>query len=384
MTKDQIDQLNKQQQQSIRAIEDNTPFELFGAPISPDRTRRDKSPKIILAEKRDGYMKRDTVIKQQVVDDVKVLPFVSSTKGYNAKSYVYLSPAGAGITVYVIDSGLDSLHNEFQGVNIQKWIFVLGSDHTYSDDPRSYHGTCMASLVTGKVSGASKKVELIPVKLAPDKASFLNALSEVVTDVKEKKDAGIEVRGYTVVNISGGFKPASTCGPTRDELEVYLKTLTETYEAVVVVAGRHDFKNPVVQPEIDTWPAAFSRTTNIITVGAVEVTDAQDNGRLYPWSAAPLWPEGRVAVTVNAPGRGKCAVGNQERRIRSGTSFSAGMMSGLVAYVLSTEDGDNMRGDDSNIPNAMRDHLVHQSYPRFGAGIRGDEAVSNGLDGDNY
>ena len=72
LTKDLIDQLNKQQQQSIRAIEDNTPFELFGAPISPVRTRRDKSPKILLAEERDRYIKRDTVTKQ-VVDDVKVL-----------------------------------------------------------------------------------------------------------------------------------------------------------------------------------------------------------------------------------------------------------------------------------------------------------------------
>ena len=156
----------------------------------------------------------------------------------------------------MIDSGLDNSHNEFQGVNIQKWIFALDSDPTCSDDPRSYHGTCMASLVTGKESGVSKKVELIPVKLALNKAS-LNASSKVVTDVREKKDAGIEVRGYTVVRISGGFKPASTSRPTGDELEGYLKTLTVTYEVVVVVAGGHGFKNPVVQPEIDTWLPHF-------------------------------------------------------------------------------------------------------------------------------
>ena len=377
LTEDQIEQLKKEQTQSIRAIEPNTPLEPSDVPISPNLMRRDKYSRVLLAKERDRYDKRENVIKQLGGEDVPELRFISSKKEKkrNARSYVYLPPAGAGSTVYLIDGGVNVLHGEFKDVNIPQWIFALHSDHTYSEGPPS-HGTCMASLITGNLYGVSKKVELIPVKVAWLKASFLDAVAKVVQDVKEKAEAGIEVRGRTVVNISNEFIPLAN-DPSREELVDNLNELTQIYEVVVVASAGNNFAKIMPPPKI--WPAGLAPSVNIITVGSVQVTDGPDNGKRSDWAIRdPL-------ITVNAPGEGSCARGPAGVVRSRGTSNAAARVSGLVAYLFSTKDGAQMRGGETNVPTEMKVRLRKLSFARYGGeGGWEHDAVSNGLDGDDY
>ena len=372
LTSNQIEGLKTEQMQSVRAIVANAPIEAYGIPLSPDLMRRDK--KVSLAEKKGRHDKRDTVTKQRGIRDVPRLRFISSQKRQNAMSYAYFLPAGAGITVYVIDSGLNPFNNEFQDGPFIEWLFALGSDTTYTDSLTTSHGTCMASLITGKVYGVSKKADLVAVKISQDLASFISALAKVVEHVRQKQDSGEKVRGYTVVSISRGFSAARASEESREEIVKYIKELAEKYQVVVVAASGQNFQSPLVYPDVSTWPAQLSLTTDVITVGAVRVTDGADNGQRYEWSS------GGNALTISAPGEGDCAVrqaGNAFGSFR-GTSVAAATVSGLVAYFLSLPVGDHLRGF-SNIPEAVRDYVVHQSYPRF----EEEEAVSNGLDGDS-
>ena len=372
LTNDQIEELKTEQTQSISAVEANAPIESFGFPISPDLERRHKSRKISPAEKGDRYEKRDTVIKQQS-EDVPRLRFISSKKRSNAMSYAYFSPAGAGVTVYVIDSGLNPFNDEFEGVNIKEWIYALGVDPTYSEPIVEFHGSCMASLITGKVYGVSKNVDLIVVKFAPDIGSFLNGLSKVIKDVQQKMKADIKVKGYTVVNITSGLKDIKSTRSSRNEMKKYVKALAKAYGVVVVAASGQDEGN-LMYPEVSTWPALFSPTFDIITVGAVRVTDGEDNGQRYEWSS------GGKALTVSAPGKGDCASngpGDMSTTLK-GTSVAAATVTGLVAYFLSLPVGDHLRGYN-NVPKAVKNYVALQSYPRFGT----EMAISNGIDGDS-
>lgn len=361
LTPDQVEELKTQQKQSVKDIGANAPIEPSGHPISPDL-------KVSPAEKRVRYHKRDTVIKQSGLSFEPRLAFISSKKNYNAMSYAYFSPAGAGVTVYLIDTGLATL-DEFRDVNINKdWIFALESDPSYSDSgfrDGSAHGTCMASLITGRRYGVSKNVELIIVKIAKSSASFLDGLGKIVEDVGKKAAENIKVEGYTVVSISWGYRATSS---EQEQMEKYVKELAEKYQVVVVVSSGQDF-NVETYPDVYMWPAMFSLTSDIITVGAVRATDDSDNGKRYEWSS------GGNALTVSAPGGGQCGL---EAGFR-GTSVSSATVAGLAAYFLSLPSvGGYLRGFAS-VPKAMINYLDFLSYPRYGT----EKAVSNGLDGDS-
>ena len=379
LTTDQIEQLKTEQKQSIRAIEANASIEPLGVLIRSDLKRRDNLSKVSPAEKKGHYDKRDTVIKQQDLEDVPRLRFISSINNYNAKSYAYFSPAGAGITVYVVDTGLNDFNHEFASVKIKLWLIALGADPTLSDPSSSrpkFHGSCMASLVTGRLYGVSKKVDLIVVKITSYVGSLIDGLSKIVQYVKEQARTGKRVAGYSVVNISWGLRDFQNFESSLKLMEKYIKELSEKYQVVVVVASGQDFKSQEQYPDISMWPAKFSLTTDIITVGAVKVTDGEDNGQRHEWSA------GGDALTISAPGEASCASGEPGDAVAwfRGTSVAAATLTGLVAYFLSLPIGDRMRGSPgTNVPAAMKQYVLGLSFPRFGT----SKAISNGLDGDS-
>ena len=356
LTQNQVEELNTKYKQSIKAVEPNAHVEPAGV-MSPQLS------------------KRDAVIKQE--EDVLRLRFISSKNkkkpNKNAESYAYFAPAGATTFVYLIDTGLNELNADLVSTRVEK-LYALGTGPIYSDPNLEFHGSCMASLITGKRYGVSKHAELILVKVAQSVASFLDGLSKTVEHVRQQVEAKKTVRGYTVVNISWAFTEDDCSILCQEEMEQYIQELAETYQIVVVVSAGQDFRSGVMYPNVSKWPALFSLTTDIITVGAIQVTDGEDNGKRYEWSP------GGNALTVSAPGEGKCATALPGSVWGSslGTSVAAATVTGLVAYFMSLPVGEHLRGFE-NFPMAMINYIVLQSYPRFGA----EEAISNGLDGDS-
>lgn len=79
-----------------------------------------------------------------------------------ASDYVYDDSAGAGQTVYVIDSGVRITHQEFEGRARFGFSAITSSTQYHEDDDG--HGTHVAGTVAGKTYGVAKKAQVVAVK----------------------------------------------------------------------------------------------------------------------------------------------------------------------------------------------------------------------------
>ncbi|KAI9151120.1 hypothetical protein H9P43_009735 [Blastocladiella emersonii ATCC 22665] len=81
--------------------------------------------------------------------------------------------AGEGVSVYIADTGIntDTPHSDFQG---RAWL-GFKADPAWSDNDGNGHGTHVASTIGGHIFGASKRVNLIAVKVLGDDGSGTNA-----------------------------------------------------------------------------------------------------------------------------------------------------------------------------------------------------------------
>ncbi|KAG0258390.1 hypothetical protein DFQ27_004659 [Actinomortierella ambigua] len=76
-------------------------------------------------------------------------------------TYKYPKQAGAGITAYVVDTGIQTHNSEFEGRARLGKNFIKGSP----DTDEHGHGTHVASVLGGRLAGVAKKVSLVDVKV---------------------------------------------------------------------------------------------------------------------------------------------------------------------------------------------------------------------------
>jgi subtilisin family serine protease len=98
-----------------------------------------------------------------------------------ARTYVFDSSAGEGITAYVVDTGIRVTHSEFEGRATFAANFIdnvvcfyptvvfpcsgITFAHTLQDDDEQGHGSHVAGTIGGKTFGVAKKVNLVAVKV---------------------------------------------------------------------------------------------------------------------------------------------------------------------------------------------------------------------------
>ncbi|KAG0091054.1 hypothetical protein BGZ92_001620, partial [Podila epicladia] len=165
-------------------------------------------------------------------------------------SYKYANSAGAGITAYVVDTGINTAHSDFGGRAKMGANFIKGSPNTDENG----HGTHVAGTIGGNSYGVAKKVQLVGVKvLAADgrgsTSGIVAALDWVISVNKGKR---------AVVNMSLG-------GGASRALNDATSRLYKANIPVIVAAGN--------DANVNACSGSPSGAPNVLTVGASDIRD---------------------------------------------------------------------------------------------------------------
>lgn len=338
-------------------------------------------------KKRRGLKKRAPlrVVEQYTKDDS--LRFLSTAPGQSYSTrYNYFSEAGAGVIVYMIETGLNRV-SEFDESNIE-YLYALDAMRTEDDEPLSatgdtvalyQDGTCVGSKILGASYGVAKRVNLIVVKTKPHLASFINAVTQIINHIRATSTPYGATR-WRVVNIRGGYQPNSVDEKNILVAEMYklFHELVVQIQAIVVVAAGENVEGSSgpTESSINSYPALFSLDFSIPTVGAVMASaSGQKNGQLWPWSKGR--DNAYLAPAIFAPGDGWCVNHNGLEEWTAGQGISTAIVSGLVAYFLSLSGLRSSIKPQEDLPRAMKRFLQMIGYARYD---KGPISVWNGID----
>jgi subtilisin family serine protease len=234
--------------------------------------------------------------------------------------------AGGGVTVAVVDTGVDADHPALEG-RVLEGTVIGDPDASGSDYPRT-HGTGVAALLVGQEVGAAPEARVLPVDV-------FGAEEEIGTGALAAGIVWAVDNGADLINVSAG----SACASGHDGDEACENAHTGIGEAVayaersdVVVitsAGNDgDGADYCEQPSNRTWVPAASPLS--VTVGGT----GPDGSR---WACSPR--QGYVDVLAPATGL-PVAVAGGGYELGDGTSFAAPQIAGLAARILSSGEID--------------------------------------------
>ncbi|MFS8199548.1 S8 family serine peptidase [Streptomyces sp. CWNU-52B] len=228
---------------------------------------------------------------------------------------------GKGVTVAVLDTGVDAGHPDLAGRVAATRSFIEGEEVA----DRNGHGTHVTSTVggSGAASGGAERGVAPGATLAVGKV-----LGDQGTGSESQIIAGMEWAardvGATVVSMSlGTTEPSDGTDPMAQAVE----TLTEETGALFVVAAG----NTGAPSSIGSPGAADSA----LTVGAV---DARDTAAYFT-SEGPRHGDNALKPDLSAPGvdilaaRSRLSAGSGDYTTMSGTSMAAPHVAGVAALL---------------------------------------------------
>ena len=265
---------------------------------------------------------------------------IDQTTGTNG-SFNYTAD-GAGVTAYILDTGIQYNHTEFEGRAVKGADFASGSKGTGGDCDG--HGTHVAGTVGGKTYGVAKKVNLVSVRVLDCRGSgSYSGIIAGIDWVTEHHTAGARA----VANMSLG-------GGTSATLNLAIERSIADGVTYVVAAGNGD-RRGVEQNACNFSPAGV---TNAITIGATDSGDKKAS-----------WSNYGTCVDFFAPGVSILSAGYSKTSTTavttmSGTSMASPHTAGVVAQYLSAVPA----ATPAQVQNALTNILSKNVVQSAGAG----------------
>ncbi|VUC21225.1 unnamed protein product [Clonostachys rosea] len=224
-------------------------------------------------------------------------------------TYTYPDNAGEGVCAYVVDTGIDVNHADFEGR--VTWVARVYGDNDYDDHS---HGTHCAGTIAGKTYGVAKKASLYAIKAfnaagGGTVASMIAGMEKVIEDVPNR-----DCPNGVVVSMSFG-------GGKTQSVNDAAKALTDAgYFAAAAAGNGNIFGTP-----IDAGTVSPASEESLCTVGATDSNDVVASFSNYG-----------AVVDIFAPGVGVLSdVPNNGTGTKSGTSMATPHIAGLGAAFLS-------------------------------------------------
>ncbi|KAF7782784.1 hypothetical protein Agabi119p4_2160 [Agaricus bisporus var. burnettii] len=269
--------------------------------------------------------------------------------------YVYDSQAGQGVDAYVIDTGINVQHEEFEGR--ATWGKTVPQDE---DEDGNGHGTHCAGTIASRKYGIAKHANVIAVKVLGSNGSgtMSDVVSGVVWAAREAKAKAVaaakEFAATGKTKHKGSVANMSLGGGKSPALDDAVNGAVDTGLHFAVAAGNEN------RDACSSSPASAEKA---ITVGASTLGDA----RAYFSNYGPCVDVFGPGLNIKSTYKG----GRSATAILSGTSMASPHTAGVLAYLLSIYPSKEFN------PIFEKDELVSITSPVSQTSLSGIYAITH-------
>lgn len=228
--------------------------------------------------------------------------------------YRYASD-GAGVHVFVVDSGIRSTHVDFGGRVDTVDAFTTISDGNGTEDCAG-HGTLVAGLIGGATYGVAKAVTLHPVRVLDCRGQ--GTLSDAIAGIDWVTGVVLDHQGGNPARRWRGVLNVSFEAPASFTLDVAVRRAIEQANVEVVVAAGNSGD--------DACNHSPSRVSEAIVVGASTEADERAGYSDFGPCVDLFAPGDQVTSTFIRS--------DTDAVVGSGSSFAAPHAAGVVAFLI--------------------------------------------------